>query len=155
MVGRKVNQVSASCVSARQSLASLWRNVLTVSVNTSGDVDVTVLIVRGLSALMGGDGFLVSLRRTTARPAGHPRRLGLSLPSAGPASLLQGCNGLLYSRICSRTWKSVETLAALALSSRLDLWREMNKFVAGGVLTRVCCLLETSKTNVGQCGHPE
>ena len=50
---------------------------------------------------------------------------------------------------------SVGTLAALALSSRLDLWREMNKFVAGGVLTRVCCLLETSKTNVGQCGHLE
>ena len=54
MVGRKVNQVSASCVSARQSLALLWRNVLTASVNTSGDMDVTVLIVRGLSALMGG-----------------------------------------------------------------------------------------------------
>ena len=98
MVGRRVNQVSASCVSARQSLALLLRNVLTASDNTSGDVDVTVLIVRGLSALMrgldsclsgsrGGGGrgnwFLVSLRRTTARPASHSRRLVYHVPLLG------------------------------------------------------------------------
>ena len=47
---------------------------------------------------------------------------------------------------------SVGTLAALALSSRLDLWREMNKFVAGGVLTRFVACWRRRKRTLGSAG---